>query len=127
MIKFKFTSSKRADSDGEFWLLFEVLEQDESQIAKGLSIYSFQASNGWAVKSCRGVNIITDEKTVEIIGESGSQSVLWLIETNTHKIWFKTESEMFSVMKDVSEALAEWAKAGGFSQVSDFDVKEFSL
>lgn len=53
MIKFKFTSAKKADNDGEFGLLFEVLSQDENQIGKGLTVYSFQASNGWAVKSSK--------------------------------------------------------------------------
>lgn len=76
MIKFKFTSAKKADNNGEFGLLFEVLSQDENQIGKGLAVYSFQASNGWAVKSCRGVNIKPEEKTVVVMGESGSQSVL---------------------------------------------------
>lgn len=68
-----------------------------------------------------------DEKVVAILGRSGSQTVMGLVETNTHHMWFKTEAEMFKTMKEITDALAEWAKAGGFPQVADFDVKDFSF
>lgn len=127
MIKFKFISAKKPDTDGEFGLLFEILEQDVEQVCS-LSVFSFTASNGWTVKSTKKPEINAKEKIVYVRGKMGGGDgmILWLVDSNIDVNWFKTEAEMLIVMKEVSEALEEWSKAGGFPQVADTDVRMFS-
>lgn len=124
MIKFKFSHTVKADSDGEFGLRFDVLEQDEAQKSVGLWILTFQASNGWFVKSSKVPRIQHEEKTVWIQGFVTEKEIMGSqIQSDIN--WFNTEAEMFQIMNDVRTALEEWTSAGGFD-LTGYDTKEFS-
>lgn len=118
MIKFTISTSQVADSDWDWLMQFNVLEQDQDQMASVVPL-EFEASNEWTVKSTNMIQICKDDREIFI---------RWNLDQRDNKksnIIFKKKNDMLRTEIEISEALKEWVESGWFKNGAVHNVYAF--